>query len=156
VGSPERWVHRGVKSQHTGQVVWYILLGMSLTKDDLNDIRTVVLDALDVAVNPRLDRIEAQLDEHSETLAEHTSILNEHTRILNEHGHRLTRVENKLETLDGRIQALEADIKELYALIGTSAPLDKDFTKLSSEQQVQKLYAAVISLADQLHVALEK
>jgi hypothetical protein len=38
---------------------------MSLTKDVLVDICEVVLDTLEVAVNPRLDRIEAQLDEHS-------------------------------------------------------------------------------------------
>jgi hypothetical protein len=31
---------------------------MSLSKQDLTDIRDVVLDALDVAVNPRLDALE--------------------------------------------------------------------------------------------------
>lgn len=35
---------------------------MSLTGQDLSDIRGVVLEALDVAVNPRLDALENSLD----------------------------------------------------------------------------------------------
>ena len=43
---------------------------MSLTKQDLKDIRGVVLDALDVAVNPRLDVIEQDVAELRTDIAE--------------------------------------------------------------------------------------
>ncbi len=35
---------------------------MSLTQDDLTAVRDVVLEALDIAVNPRLDRLENRMD----------------------------------------------------------------------------------------------
>jgi hypothetical protein len=117
---------------------------MSLTKQDLVEIRNVVLDALDVAVNPRLESIEKTLDEHTVTLAEHTATLAEHTAILNQHsttlakhtailnqhsavlnsqggtlanhGVRLGHIEQKVDNVDGRLTAIEADVKELYGL----------------------------------------
>ena len=136
---------------------------MSLTTDDLSDIRSVMLDALDAVVNPRFDRIEAQLDEHTKILDEHTKILkehgqvlHEHTSILREHDSRLASIEKKVDNMDGRLRAIEADIKELYK--STSAlpivSFDKKFASLPPEQQITKMYYAITALAKQMHVEL--
>lgn len=102
---------------------------MALTQQDLTDIRDVVLKALDIAVNPRLDGLEAGqakhgmiLNEHTQILNEHTEILTQHSRILQEHGlvlsqhgQRLERIELTMDHVSGELTALQADIKELYA-----------------------------------------
>jgi hypothetical protein len=56
--------------------------------------------------------------------------------------------------LDNRLEAIEADIKELYVMVGSDVPFDKKFAKLSPDQKLRKLHAAVLALADQLHVEL--
>ena len=147
---------------------------MSLTKQDVTDIRgvmtDVVMDALNTVVNPRFDRIEAQLDEHSAILNEHSAILNEHSAILNEHsailnehsamlaehGRRLTSIEQKIDNLDGRLKALEDDVKELYHLIGQRSDIstDNNFAKLSSADKLRRLHADVLRLAQQMNVEL--
>lgn len=122
---------------------------MSLTKQDLTDIRSVLLDALDAVVNPRFDRVEAQLDEHSK-------ILNEHSQILADHGRRLVAIEQKVDNLDGQLRAIEADVKELYATTGKPLTIafDNKLSKLLPEQQLRKLHTAIVSLAKQPHVEL--
>lgn len=127
---------------------------MALTKQDITDIRNVVLDALDTVVNPRFDRIEAQLEKHSDILTEHTTILAEHGQILNQHGRGLTAIESGLDSIEGHLQAIEADIKELYALAHHGVPFDKKFANLPPDQKVRKLHAAILTLAKQLHVEL--
>lgn len=136
---------------------------MSLTKQDLADIHNLVLEALDVVVNPRFDRIEAQLDEHSETLAQHTATLAEHSKILAqhtdtlaEHGRRLSSIENLLADLDGRLSALENDVKELYGMAGqpTDHRRNKKFAALPPEQRLRQIYGEVLTLAREMHVEL--
>lgn len=122
---------------------------MSLTKQDLADIRNVVLEALDTLVNPRFDRIEAKLDDHSAILADHSAILAEQNR-------RLDSIEGRLDRLEGRMQALENDIKELYGMVGqpTANAPDKRLAKLSPEQQLRQIHHEVLNLARHMHVEL--
>ncbi len=76
---------------------------MSLTKQDLSDIREVILDALDVAVNPRFDDLEARMV--NQETAQH------------ETNRRLSLVEIKLDDVDGKVTALHNDVVELYGMI---------------------------------------
>ena len=77
---------------------------MSLTKQDLRDIRDVVLEALDVAMNPRLDHLEERMD-NQESAQQETN-------------RRLFSVENQVNRLDGKVTALHNDVVELYTMVG--------------------------------------
>lgn len=137
---------------------------MSLTKQDLGDIRDVVLEAIDVAVSPRLDRLEAIAEEHTRLLQEHSRQLHEHGEILRDHGQRLTnletkvdRVERKVDHLEGEIKALYADVKELHRITGElerHIMSETRFAKLSTEQKLRRLYTDIMALARHLGVTL--
>ena len=124
---------------------------MGLTKQDLADIRSVttevVMEALEEVVNPRLDALEQEMRENS-------VVLNEHTRLHHEHANRLRILTDKSDDILGRLEAVEVDIKELYNLFDAGTPFDKKFVHLPPEQKVRKLHAAVLALAEQLHVEL--
>lgn len=142
---------------------------MSLTKQDLTDIRDVVLDALEVAVNPRLDNLEIKvdrlegrmdglegqmegLDRRMEGLEGRMAAQESGQRETN---HRLSSIEASLENIDGRLLALEADIKQLYKMLGAkNVALSKKFSALPPEQKLRTLHGELLNLAKQLHVEL--
>jgi hypothetical protein len=55
---------------------------MPLTKQDLSDILDIVLEALDVVVNPRFDRLESKIERSLIVQAEHSAQLAELNRRL--------------------------------------------------------------------------
>lgn len=89
---------------------------MSLTKKDLSDIRYVILDALDVAVNPRLDLLEEDVSslksDVSGLKSDVSSLKSDVSYLRND----MREVKDTLRNLDGRVEALEADIKEIYIM----------------------------------------
>jgi chromosome segregation ATPase len=136
---------------------------MSLSKDDFTQIRQLIvegtMEALNVAVNPRLDRIEARLDEHDKHfeqieahLIEHDKRFDEHDRRFDEISHRLGNIESRLTSLEDRVEALENDIKELYKMT-PAWDLSSD-TRLSPEQRLRQLHAGMQALARELKVEL--
>lgn len=129
---------------------------MSLTKDDLTDIRTVILEALEVAVNPRFDSLESKVDKLEGRMDGLEARMLAQESAQRETNHRLTSVEAKLENVDGRLQAIEADVKELYGMVGKVVPasFDKDFAKLSPEQKLHKLHAHLHTLARHMQIEL--
>lgn len=151
---------------------------MTLTTQDLDQIRNVMLEAIEVAVNPRLDDIEATqekqtsilqehsviLNEHSAILQEHSVILNEHSRNLGEHSQILREHTNKLDSLTesvddikGHLQALEADVKELYRIVTRTKSGRKSTsgeTDFDAEQRMLALYKDFQTLAKRLNIKL--
>lgn len=87
---------------------------MSLTEQDLDQIRTVVVDAInesfEVLSAPRFDQLESQL-------AKHTVMLGEHSSTLLGQGRQLAKIETTVSNIDGRLQAIESDVKELYHMV---------------------------------------
>ena len=157
---------------------------MSLTKQDLTDIRDVVLDALDVAVNPRLDSLEAhvdRLDLRMDSLETKVDRLEGRmdglegkmdgleSRMDNLEGkmsaqelaqretnRHLGSIEKTIENIDGRLMAIEADVKQLYRMSGTekTVAFGKKFSALPPEQKLRTLHGELLNLAKQLHVEL--
>lgn len=130
---------------------------MSLTKQDLSDIRGVVLDALDVAVNPRLDALEEGMDE----LKQDVTVLKQDVSVLKQDVTELKsdmrEVKTSLNSLEGKVTALEADVKEIYAMLADmqkSSPEDKRLKKLSVNQKILEAYELVLSAAKEAGVKL--
>lgn len=123
--------------------------GMSLTKDDLTQIRFVINDAFETLAIPRFEAIESKLDEHS-------AILNEHASLLKDHSNQLRGLHEKVDNIEGRLKAIEADIKELYHLVGqtSSTASAKKFAKLNTEQKMLSMYNDFQALAKQLGIKL--
>ncbi len=118
---------------------------MSLTKQDLKDIRGVVLDALDVAVNPRLDVIESDIDELKTDVSELKSDMRQ--------------VKKSLDRLEGRVEALESDVKDVYLMLADfqKAQLpDKQFKKLNLEQKLLKINAELLATAKEAGISLPR
>lgn len=122
---------------------------MSLTKQDLTDIRGVILDALDVAVNPRLDGIEEEMNQQK-------IVLDEHTRFHNDHTNRMRLLNDKVDGVDNKLLGIEADVKELYEITKKHTKFlnDKNFDKLSQADKLRQLHAEILALADQLKIEL--
>ena len=149
---------------------------MSLTKQDLSQIRTVFNEAFEALAVPRFDAIEERLDrienrvdhvekvqdEHSETLREHSVMLQEHGKtlrehsaMLREHSEQLNNLQQTATNIEGRLTALEADVKELYRMLAKRQNgLPDDLSKKDTEQKVIAMYQDVLAIAKQLGVRL--
>lgn len=125
---------------------------MSLTKQDLVDIRGVVLDALDVAVNPRLDVIESDIDELKTDVSELKSDFSELKSDMR-------KVKKSLENLEGRVEALESDVREIYLMqknLQKSQAPNKQFNKLTLEQKLLKINAELLATAKEAGISLPR
>jgi chromosome segregation ATPase len=136
---------------------------MSLTEEDLSQVRDVVVSAIQELVLPRFDEYDKRFDaieqdirelkEDMRVLKQDVAELKEDVRILKTD---MREVKDHLGRLDGRIEALEADVKELYAMIKAQKPTDSDskFARLSAEQKVLRMYENLKLLAQELGVTL--
>lgn len=139
---------------------------MSLTKQDLKDIRGVVLDALDVAVNPRLDVIESDIDELKTDVAElKTDVTELKTDVaelktdVSTLKSDMRQVKGSLISLEDKVITLEADIKEIYLMLADfqKAQLpDKQFKKLNLEQKLLKINAELLATAKEAGISLPR
>lgn len=121
---------------------------MSLTKEDISQIRDIVIEGMELFTAPIHDK----LDEHSRKLDEHSEILKEHSNRLTAIESRLTSIEERLDWIEGQIQAILNDIKELYDL--TAIKLDPNFEKLDDEAKIRTLYKYVTATAKAMNIKL--
>lgn len=124
---------------------------MSLTKEDVSQIRDIVIEGMELFTAPiheKLDEHSRKLDEHGRILHEHSQVLDEHSKLLRELGSRLTAIESRLgsieerlDWIEGQIQAILNDVKEPYDL--TAIKLDPNFEnpmmRLKSERYINTL-----------------
>lgn len=134
---------------------------MSLTSEDLDQVRGVVVDVVTSAIQelvlPRFDehdkRFEA-LEADMAEVKEDVRILKDDVRTLKED---MREVKDSLGRLEGRVEALEADIKELYAMVRTAQKpsyTDEQFAKLPFEQKILQMHEDVKLLAREAGVTL--
>lgn len=96
---------------------------MSLTKQDLGNIQDIILDALNVVVNPRFDYLEAKvegLDNRMSNMEIRFGGLENRVDGLESAQHetnrRLSSVETRLTNVEGGVMALHNDVIELYEM----------------------------------------
>lgn len=135
---------------------------MSLSKEDLADIRTLIvegtMEAINAVVTPRFDRIEARLDEHNNGFEEIDKRFDQIDKRfdqvdhhLAEHDRRFDQIDQRLDKLEGRVEALENDVKELYEMVPSKTQSRRGLTP---EQRLRELYAGLQTLARELNIEL--
>ena len=148
---------------------------MSLTTNDLGQIRQIFNEGLETIVLPRFDRLEEDVAELKTDvsilktdvsilktdvgeLKADVSVLKNDVSMLKSDVSTLKidmrEVKQDLNYLKGRVEALENDIKELYELVSEQSRADKISDKLSVEQKVLKMHAELIQIARQANVSL--
>jgi chromosome segregation ATPase len=130
---------------------------MSLSKEDLADIRTLIvegtMEALNAVVIPRLDEHDKRFEAIDKRFDQIEAHLAEHDRRFDALDRRLDNIEHRLTKLEGRVEALENDVKELYDLVPAWAR-DSDNANLSPEERLRQLYGSVQALAHELNIEL--
>lgn len=153
---------------------------MSLTEEDLTQVRDIVIEAIQAVVVPRFDELKTDiagikgdirvLKEDVAALKEDVAALKEDVRILKSEMREvkedvrilksdMREVKDSLSRLEGRLDALEADVKELYKMIaaaGRQGSGDKKLARLSIEQKVLKMYEDFQLLAKEAGVTLPR
>lgn len=149
---------------------------MSLTPDDLRQIRSLIvegtLEAIEIAVNPRLDAIEADVAVLKSDVAElksdvaelksDVSGLKDDMRSVKSQLSELNQRVSNLERLSGdtsdRLEIIENDIRALYELVDkkpvSKFANNKQYLALSFDKKLIELDKEVHHLADTNNVKL--
>lgn len=126
---------------------------MSLTKQDLSDIRTVVVDAFNESFEqlstPRFDALETRMD----GLQGRMSGFESEQRVTNR---QLSSIESKLAAIEADIETMKNDIMALYELVSkqTTPLISKSYDNLSQEDTLRSLHAQTLKIAEQLNIKL--
>lgn len=126
---------------------------MSLTTQDLANIRNVVVDAINKSFEalsaPRFDALEVRMDR----LEARVASLESHVSTLKR---RVGAIEDRLARIEADIETLKNDVETLYHLASnpTLTILDKDFKKLNNKEKLRLLRSYLYKIAEQTHVKL--
>lgn len=154
---------------------------MSLTKQDLADIRGVVVDAINESfevlsaprfdalesrmgglegrmdgLEGRMDRLEGRMDSLDGRMDGLDGQMNSQTIGILETNRTLRSVVDRLDAIEADIKRLKNDVMALYQLTATPIlpAFSKTFDKLSNEDKVRTLHAHTLALAKQLNIEL--
>ncbi len=100
---------------------------MSLTNDDIKQIRTIVREEARTIVREELDSAIS------------------------------TRIEPRFDTIEGRLETLENDIKDIYEMISELQKLTRrvaHFEKYDLEQKILTAYKNILAIADDAGIKL--
>lgn len=142
--------------QQPGNLPRVIIKAMSLTDDDITQVRDVVIDAIQAVVMPHFERLETDVAEVKEEVAALKTEMREVKEDVRTLKHETLDVKDSLGRLEGRVEAMEADIKELYAMVAAQEPVyaDKKSPNLSVEQKMLRMYEEIMLLAQETGVTL--
>lgn len=123
---------------------------MSLTKQDLSDVRDVIIGAIDTMVSPRFDTLEQDVS----VLKSDVSVLKSDVSSLKSE---MIEVKRSLHNLVGKAEGLENDVREIYTML---AELQKDnrankrFSRMSLEEKLLQTHTDLVQLAKEAGVSL--
>ena len=130
---------------------------MALSKEDMQQIREVIIEGVEAVTGPRFDALESDVAELKSDVVELKSdVIGLKTDMAEVMGS--VRVLNmSMDELSGRVEALENDIKEIYIMLANETQItDKKFAKFSIEDKLLKLNAELISTAKQAGIVLPR
>ncbi|RJP47488.1 MAG: hypothetical protein C4584_00345 [Armatimonadetes bacterium] len=102
-----------------------------MTKDDLNQIRGVVREEIDTALEP----IKGTLNDHTKILTSHTKILDDHTKILTSHTKIL---DDHTKILTSHTKILDDHTQKLDALWDQTVKLTEDTEEIKETLKSHK------------------
>lgn len=145
---------------------------MSLTKQDLSDIRGVVVDAINEsfevlsvprfdALEARMDRIETRMDRIELRMDSFEARLERQEKELHDFRDkvqvRFDQMDAQMQELNAKITMLDEDVKTLYALLESYKTVSSDqkaFTRLSIEKKLATLHTELHKTAKQAGIDL--
>lgn len=130
---------------------------MSLTKQDLSQIRSIVLEAVEVVVEPRFEDMENRFDGLESQIGKLETEVNSLKMEISGLSRRVSSLEEKVDGLSGRVTALENDIKELYDLAKHKPHTEfggRKYQKLPDHEKIKVLDREIVALAKHLKVPL--
>lgn len=116
---------------------------MSLTKDDLQQIRTIITEEVGTIVRGEVKTV---FDETGRR-----AVREEVVSIID------SRMDPRFDTLEGRIKTLNNDVKDIYKMISTLQKLTRrvaHFEKFDLEQKVIITYKNILSIAKEAGIKL--
>ncbi len=129
---------------------------MSLTKDDLQKIREVVIEGFETLAVPRFDTLEKDVSE----LKQDVSVLKKDVSVLKqdmaEVKSDVRNLNGKFDNLEGQVKGLEGDIREIYMMLAKREAGAPSFNKLTLEQKIHTTYEQLQITAKQAGVTLPK
>lgn len=140
---------------------------MALTNQDLADIRSVVVDAINEsfellsaprfdALETRMDRLEARMDRLEVRMEKlEVQVGNLEVRMTSVE-RRVGAIEARLEKIEADMETLKNDVEALYRLAVTPLPtsLDEEFEKLDNKEKLRVLRSHLFKLAEQSNIKL--
>jgi chromosome segregation ATPase len=132
---------------------------MSLTKQDLADIRTVFLEAYEAIIAPRFEDIEKQLDGLKAGQASLEAGQAKTNHRLDDLAADNAAAVRELKDMHGRLETLENDIHELYKMTPAKPSTDfasKAYQNLSDKKKLFVLNQELHTLAKHFGVALPR
>ncbi len=141
---------------------------MSLTKQDLSEVKEIVVgaivEAIDTMVSPRFDILEADVAVLKTDVAElKTDVVELKTDVavlksdVSTLKTEMREVKQILHTMDGRMEALENDVRELYGMVADLQKAKKEnhkFNKLPLEKKILQTHAELLLVAKEAGVVL--
>lgn len=132
---------------------------MSLTKTDLDLIRDIVIDGVQVVTEPHFDLIESDIQAMREAIKQiKADILTIRSDISGLQS-RTVRQEEDLSLINGRVTAINNDVIEIYKMLKEPklpTKLEREFNKLSVEKQILLTYRNTLITAKQMGVTLPR
>lgn len=134
---------------------------MALTKTDLNEIRSIVIEGFETMANPRFEALEndvSGIKKDVTMLRSDVSVLKSDVGVLKEDVSYLKSdvrtMSMKLDTLEGQLKGLESDIREIYMMLAKQQAGAPSFDRLTLEQKILQTYEQVKATAKQAGVTL--
>lgn len=148
---------------------------MALDANDLDQIRQVFNEGIEILILPRFDEIDrhfGRVDKRLDNLEADVSTLKSDMSVLKTDVSTLKtdvstlkidvsalkidmrEANRKLTDLGGKVEALDNDIRELYQLVSQKQSQGKSYDKLSIEQKFLKMHSEFAQLAKQAGIVL--
>lgn len=125
---------------------------MALTKQDLTDIRVVVIDAINESFEalsaPRFDALEQRMSTQEKELRS----------FKNEVYARFGQMDTKLQELTDKITMLDEDVRALYGLLDeykATVPGKKGYARLTIDKKMDILHSELHKTAKQAGITLQ-
>lgn len=127
---------------------------MVLTRDDIQQIREVVIEGFETLAVPRFDTLEKDVSE----LKQDVSVLKHDVTVLKQDVIELkTSVSNlndKFDNLEGQVRGLEKDTREIYMMLAKREAGAPSFNKRNLEQKIRTTYERLQVIAKEAGIVL--
>ena len=132
---------------------------MSLTKNDLDLIRNIVIDGVQVVTEPHFDLIESDIQDTKEAIAHIKADIVAIRRDISGLQSRTVSQQEDLSMINGGLTAINNDVIEIYTMLKEPklpTRLEREFNKLSVEKQILLTYRNTLITAKKMGVNLPR